>query len=354
LIHYHKFLAKCIKKLRRNGVEVKQSVAPLAVFLREEVCAVSDHLVAVSTFGSDEWMACLVHFTGWIVVTDEAETAYREAVAALPLRSMQEPGDVNSPILRSQMDEHFLRTMVAQREQLRETDVPAKKPPPTQSDTSTAQPPPVRAQVPKQIHGGVRRPRYYGWWNGTAWEQTPGDNSSVQSGLSYDSYPHHPHYDYIYPIPYPPPYSYPSSENNSHSTGYNSFPTYDGWSGVAMYHGYAPAPVMEGYYPPSPAYYAQPNTPQTPIDSSSSPKSPYYWAHLDQATLAMGLATPSTPRRAIREPSGGGGPPLVRPQYQDVVSPATQFLRGKTTPLASARESPSTVETTETETTTEH
>ena len=65
LIHYHKFLAKCIKKLKRNGVDVKTSVSPVAVFLREEVCAVSDHLASVSLFTSEEWMDCLVHFNGW-------------------------------------------------------------------------------------------------------------------------------------------------------------------------------------------------------------------------------------------------------------------------------------------------
>ena len=56
LIHYHKFLAKCIKKLKRNNVDVKTSLSPVSAFLREEVCAVSDHLAATSKFTSDEWM----------------------------------------------------------------------------------------------------------------------------------------------------------------------------------------------------------------------------------------------------------------------------------------------------------
>lgn len=56
LIHYHKFLAKCIKKLKRNHVDVKKSYSPVAAFLREEVCAVSDHLAAASKFTSEEWM----------------------------------------------------------------------------------------------------------------------------------------------------------------------------------------------------------------------------------------------------------------------------------------------------------
>lgn len=397
LIHYHKFLARCIKKLKRNGVDVKHSVSPVAVFLREEVCSVSDHLAAVSMFDSDEWMACLRHFTGWIIMTEAAEAAYRSFVSELPLRSLQEPGDVNSPLLRSQIDENFLRTMVAQREQMRETSLAGKKPPPApappvakDSDASTRPPPPYprgttppTASVPRHIHG-VRRPRYYGWWNGSNWEQTPppqnavfGDNSSVQSGLSYDSYPHQPphpapqpHYpDYnMYgmhpyshygPPPPPPPFG---SSDQSHSNGYDNYNNAYDWSGGmdphAMY-GYGASPPMEGYYPPSsPAYYHPPiaetpvsqEHPQTPsqllhtgvVNDESSPpvfdpndkstKTSPYWAHLDQATLAMGLATPAkaTPSTPQRKNGDGDGsytsmaqPPLLRQHYYGPVGSVT-------------------------------
>ena len=125
LIHYHKFLAKCIKKLKRNGVDVKQSVSPIAVFLREEVCAVSDHLKDVSLFGSDQWIACLQHFHGWTQA--ESESQLRAIVRTLKLRPVNEPGDVDSPLLRSQIDQQFLRTMEAARAQLRDgsTGMPA-------------------------------------------------------------------------------------------------------------------------------------------------------------------------------------------------------------------------------------
>ncbi len=107
LIHYHKFLAKCIKKLKRNGVDVKTSVSPVAVFLREEVCAVSDHLASVSLFTSEEWMDCLVHFNGWTDHSPVAEKRLRNLISKLSLRPLDEPGDVDSPLLRSQVDEHF-------------------------------------------------------------------------------------------------------------------------------------------------------------------------------------------------------------------------------------------------------
>lgn len=116
LIHYHKFLAKCIKKLKRNGVDVKVTVSPVAVFLREEVCAVSDHLSSVSLFSSEQWMACLQNFHGW---TDpKSEERLRGLVSAMKLRPMDEPGDVESPLLRDQIDAQFLRAMVASRESM--------------------------------------------------------------------------------------------------------------------------------------------------------------------------------------------------------------------------------------------
>jgi hypothetical protein len=124
LIHYHKFLAKCIKKLKRNSVDVKTSVSPVSVFLREEVCAVSDHLATVSLFDSDEWMTCLDHFHGWTESNEAAKKQSREMISKLKLRPIMEPGDVESPLLRSQIDEQYLRAMASARAQLMGTEIP--------------------------------------------------------------------------------------------------------------------------------------------------------------------------------------------------------------------------------------
>ena len=118
LIHYHKFLARCIKKLKRNGVDVKISVSPVAVFLREEVCAVSDHLAAISLFDSDRWMQCLEYFSGWTDTSPESEEALRTLVSQLKLRPLTERGDVDSPLLRSQIDDQYLRAMASARSQM--------------------------------------------------------------------------------------------------------------------------------------------------------------------------------------------------------------------------------------------
>lgn len=124
LIHYHKFLAKCIKKLKRNGVDVKVSVSPVAVFLREEVCSVSDHLARVSHYSSDEWMSCLELFNGWVDTDERTEARIRSLIVGMKLRPLNEPGDVDSPLLRSQIDEQFLRSMVVVREQMTNNSSP--------------------------------------------------------------------------------------------------------------------------------------------------------------------------------------------------------------------------------------
>mmetsp|Transcript_59705 Transcript_59705/g.176917 ORF Transcript_59705/g.176917 Transcript_59705/m.176917 type:complete len:1342 (-) Transcript_59705:293-4318(-) len=118
LIHYHKFLARCIKKLKRNGVDVKTSLSPVSAFLRDEVCSVSDHLAAVSKFTSDEWMAALEPFNGWTDRDSCNEKNLRGLMGTLKLRSVEEVGDMDSPLLRSQIDEQFLRVMEAQRQQI--------------------------------------------------------------------------------------------------------------------------------------------------------------------------------------------------------------------------------------------
>jgi hypothetical protein len=128
LIHYHKFLAKCIKKLKRNSLDVTISAHPVSIFLRHEVCAVSDHLAAISLFGSELWMRCLPDFDGWIDTAsnsssnDETETTslsrYRRYVQSLPLRSRRENAgddDVdNNPVWRAQIDSAFSRAMQQQ------------------------------------------------------------------------------------------------------------------------------------------------------------------------------------------------------------------------------------------------
>lgn len=379
LIHYHKFLAKCIKKLKRNGVDVKTSVSPVAVFLREEVCAVSDHLASVSLFTSEEWMDCLVHFNGWTDHSPVAEKRLRTLVSRLALRPLAEPGDVDSPLLRSQVDEHFLRAMASAREQMTNGGIQQERANLVKSVTQSGSgklsrkiPPSGRNKIPLHPQrvtpvpvaeaafgkgGDGHQPYGYSghggqqWW-ANGWPQYAYcDESSVQSGLSGDSYiPQYNEYgmyqgatpghyygppqdrsDYYYGPAgaYPPPPGMtpegwmprpPSGDlnsgyasQNSEGSGYMHPPgTPTSHSSPHRYNPYqfSPAHMNGGYAAEN---HGTPN--QTPHKSSypqtNVPSSPY-WGHLDQSTLAMtGLVTPhgklpETPQRAGRPLDDGG------------------------------------------------
>lgn len=387
LIHYHKFLAKCIKKLKRNSVDVKTSVSPVAVFLREEVCAVSDHLASVSLYKSEEWMDCLVHFNGWTDHSSAAEKRLRLLVSRLNLRPLAEPGDVDSPLLRSQVDEHFLRAMASAREQMTNGgiqqeranlhksvvqqggDKGARKIPPSgrnkiplhpQRVTPPSYPTPTNqsaAATAEAAYGnGGEAQQPYGYSGHGGWYGWPQyaycDESSVQSGLSGDSYLQQyneygmytgatpgPYYgppqdrsDYYYGpqagayppppgmtpegwMPHPPP---PSGGPNSAYAKHTSEGTnYMHPPGTPSSHS---SPQNYNPYQFSPAHMAvnfadnrvtPTQTPhKSPYPQTGVPSSPY-WGHLDQSTLAMtGLVTPhsklpETPQRAGRQQDAG-------------------------------------------------
>lgn len=227
---------------------MKTSVSPVAVFLREEVCAVSDHLASVSLFDSDEWMACLEHFNGWTESSEAAKKHSRDLVSKLKLRPLTEPGDVDSPLLRSQIDEQYLRAMATARAQLAGAEIPQDEARPKDSMRRRE----IKSKSPSfetlssnagsaQVARSSLTPAYKGkqgsfltpnmplrhwhgyahhpaWWQG-GWH--PGypytDDASVQSALSGDtslshgyvhgyhhgSVPHHspyyPHMMYQYP-----------------------------------------------------------------------------------------------------------------------------------------------------------
>jgi len=239
LIHYHKFLAKCIKKLKRNGVCVKSSVSPVSVYLREEVCAVSDHLASVSLFDSDEWMECLQHFEGWTESSEKAAKYSRQIVSQLKLRSLHEPGDVESALLRNQIDDQYLRVITRAREQLTDKEITQKDKRPfnkestrrrervqTSSAKSSLSISSVDAEAPRPRHIPtynlkgrplpVGQPRnqwqgynpHHGWWQNGWQHPSPysyGDDGSVHSSLSCDTGYSHGYMNGFNHGPIPPP-----------------------------------------------------------------------------------------------------------------------------------------------------
>jgi len=382
LIHYHKFLAKCIKKLKRNQVDVKMSVSPVAAFLREEICAVSDHLAAVSLFDSDEWMKCLGHFNGWTDTSGESENRLRTLVSKLKLRPLNEPGDVDSPLLRSQIDEQFLRAMVTARKHMESGGDSAERRKPSQNSQgrdaaiqqssneilpSNLQQPQSKqhaypsqpssspySHIPSHVSGqqrnsaGVRRSRLgypYQWW-GQGYGGPPqyaygDDNVSVHSSLSGEAFNDFSAYTTATPLGgfYPP--VFPPHAYSDHDPNIAENPMYylpEAYSHEQVVHaglawvGQPPFDPGTAYALPqnldSQGYYATPAAPPSPhegqspynvplsdgivgcnhsrhMESHPGGQTPYkydpnniplspFWAHLDRATLAMGLATPQT------------------------------------------------------------
>lgn len=350
LIHYHKFLAKCIKKLKRNNVDVTTDNSTLAVFLREDVCAVSDHLAHVSMFGSEEWMQCLSYFQGWIDISPQGEEYIRHMMASLALRPLQEYNDVESPLLRSRIDAHVLRTLQNTRQLMQEPSTHSQK----KQDTMP------RSSVPQHIESSAPAPpmpnQWYPWY---PWSDgNMPDNASVHSGVTMES--HIPYEHAAYP---PPPV---------HCFGPDGESIYVPW--MEYYHLQQAQFYFQQYHIQREvaAAYESPHKFSSRAAASNMPSSPY-WSHLDQATLSMGLATPSknTPPRQsrgvslenhtavaplLRQPYVGGHfPPspatqfLMSPQKQQ--QPKKTFSRTPKKPVAaptpvSKNESPSTVETT--------
>lgn len=282
LIHYHKFLAKCIKKLKRNGVCVKSTVSPVSVYLREEVCAVSDHLASVSLFDSDEWMECLQHFEGWTESSEKAAKRSREHVSKLKLRSLHEPGDVESALLRNQIDEQYLRAMIRARAQLtgkgvtQEEKRPSKEPMRRRervqngSIKSSLSISSVDAEAPRPRHISTYNPKgrpgpsgpprnqwqgynpHHGWWQ-NGWQHHPpypyGDDASVHSSISCDTGYSHGYMNGFNhgPVPPPPPQYYqPSMMYSQHQ--HQHHPMQGGHHG----HGQYPPSAV----PPNPPVYS--------------------------------------------------------------------------------------------------
>lgn len=117
LIHYHKFIAKCIKKLKRNGIDVKSHPSAVCRFLRQEVCNVSDHLAFMSKYDSEEWTSALSHFKGWADHDPTVEVALRSLVASQRLVGLADTADAKSMLVRGQIEDSILKAMQVAKEE---------------------------------------------------------------------------------------------------------------------------------------------------------------------------------------------------------------------------------------------
>jgi len=298
-------------------------------------------------------MSCLKQFNGWTEIG--AEEGLRERVRVLKLRSLHEPDDVESKLLRDQVDRHFLTAMAKARAQLREGNEPIdsngdegrdRGQPPVyprsgsrNNGTPGYQHPGPRRQQHHSpgghdhygVHHPIHHPPYWGWEHHSM-VSPYGDNSSVQSALSNDSgcvhptYPmymhpvaphgYHPHY-YSGHIVYPPcppcgttqrKYKHGDESPDHHQTWvdqaaygahiYHPYPT-----PVALAHG-IPVEVSQASahedmseaadmeFPPAEhSVDGKEATPPVKFNMQVQQQQSPFWAHLD--TVAVGLATPA-------------------------------------------------------------
>lgn len=283
LIHYHKFLAKCIKKLKRNQVDVKTSLSPVSAFLREEVCAVSDHLASVSKFTSEDWMDALPNFNGWIDSSGENEKVLKDLVKMLPMRRLDDTKEcVETPAFRKLIDDSFHKAMDNNREQMLLGQEEYEQ----RNDKSYPGGQAGQRRVPAGFSGKANRPPRHGSRVGTRPPRNSNRNNnnanrprrqhnnaypgmhhpmmnpmnmSMQSIYSYDPYqqgnhsahymPPHPENDYYYgqantswmPMPHGPDYENPNfsyldqsmvSTDMQYYQANNGHPATGNWVGV--------------------------------------------------------------------------------------------------------------------------
>lgn len=266
LIHYHKFIAKCIKKLKRNNVDVKTCESDVSLFLRQEVCNVSDHLAFMSKYDSEEWTSALSHFVGWADPDPNVEGTVRTLVASQQLVGVSETADVQSSLLRSQIDDTILKAMQAAKDEAGKDaydykDVPEQRHPlaatgVVEGGPLSHQQHPYSAQDSSNSFGRQSS-------NGTAaWT----DESHLRSALESkkrtindtswsnrsEYHPHHPSYPHQYPSyghgPPPPGYG--------HHQGYGGSATMNGsqYYHPHQYDGYGQYHTGPHHHPPHHMY----------------------------------------------------------------------------------------------------
>ncbi|KAL9190321.1 hypothetical protein ACHAXT_007532 [Thalassiosira profunda] len=365
LIHYHKFIAKCIKKLKRNGIDVKTSTSSVSLFLRQEVCNVSDHLAFMSKYDSEEWTSALSHFDGWTDHDPTVEETLRALVASQRLvgASSAAATDLRSSLLRSQIDDKILKAMQAAREEAGRDayeykDVPAPRPAPRgKADPSNRERPPSsqQPQQPKEQHlrsavdhgkkktiddaswssSGYHRPGQYpphSVYRQPSLGSAPsslgyGDTDSLGSNF-YPPPPHPPHHQYhgypgqypahppphpgYYhhgPVPYPGQYGHPDQYYNG---GY--YPSADHSHSVdgsyhdgSFHHSFDTS--MHSHHTHDP-HYLPPSMMQTPsrYNGSGYPPASPYWEHLHISQLPGIAASPSIHVTPSKPPRGDGRP----------------------------------------------
>uniref|UniRef100_A0A7S2PJN9 Uncharacterized protein n=1 Tax=Leptocylindrus danicus TaxID=163516 RepID=A0A7S2PJN9_9STRA len=305
LIHYHKFLAKCIKKLKRYGVDYSDK-GVLPCFLRAEVVAISSHLASVSEFTAEDWTATLSNFHCWSYPTEDPKTqvSVRRFLNSMALRRSQDlqlnPADEQSPLLMQQLQ--------CGPDSIRTHKVTPKKNKGTPRSNQ-------HHQSPRQYFNSNSR--------GAKYNVSSGSNTKAPRYTPSTNRNHHNHSGAYYP----------------HGHGYVPPPPYYGHGGYDHYNGDAADlnvncsfNTMDSSYDEYDFSFSQ--------SHSGHGHPAVQWAHLDPM---RSIATP--PRHAHSHGAVSGGvshnhsqppPPMnnvnlnahPHPHVNSIMSPASQFMMG--------------------------
>eukprot|EP00984_Skeletonema_dohrnii_P020284 scaffold9834_cov131-Skeletonema_dohrnii-CCMP3373.AAC.7 len=304
LIHYHKFLAKSIRKLRRNGIDVKTSTSSVSLFLRQEVCNVSDHLAFMSKYDSEQWTSALRCFDGWTDHTHDVEESVRKLVLQHKLQDISEMSDLESSLLRSQVSDAMLRAIKSEKEKLSQDAYSQKEAPATKrhpnndAKNGNWKRPPVHSKTPNKMTAVNR---------GARWKNAGYNAPYAHHGM-------HGHGQHFHP---PHPYAHPSyghyHYHHHQYSGYDHYPPHhnlgyappqypvDQYGQQQYYQNY---PIDGGYADTSfdgSAHLSEESAPsaypdETPTryagnDAGQYPPPSPYWNHLNLSQLP-GLCSP--------------------------------------------------------------
>ena len=322
------------------------------MFLRQEVCNVSDHLAFVSKYDSEEWTNALRCFDGWTDHNADVEESVRKLVLQQKLQDINEISDLESSLLRSQISDAMLKAINSEKEKVSQDtysqrEVPASKLLPNDDAKS----------------GNVNRIGVQKWKRPPVHKKTPNKTAAANRGARWNSagynapIVHHgmygqqfqPHHPYVHP-----PYGqYPSHHHHHQYNAYEHYPPHYnfGYTGAqypvdqyGQQHYYQNYPVDGGFAETSfdgsthnseaSASVAYPdNTPTRYArnDAQYPPASPY-WNHLNLSQLP-GLCSPScqlSPASSFNAHTETDNPTVGKPKSlimfpKKTNSPASRF-----------------------------
>ena len=222
----------------------------------------------MSKYDSEEWTSALSHFVGWTDHDPNVEETLRTLVASQQLAGVAETADVQSSLLRSQIDDTILKAMQAAKDEAGR-DAYDYKDVPTQQESgmvaggaadsgggSSSQQHPYSAQDRNNSFGmqsSIASKGTVAWQDESHLRSVLESKKRTINDTSWSNHPQHPPYPHQYPQhpsygPPPPGYGHQGYDGNTSMNGsHHYYP-----SGQHQYDGYQYHP---GSHPPPPHHH---------------------------------------------------------------------------------------------------